>query len=226
MGFVSCLGHDIFFGGKHSMKFSATRSWGFDHQKETWEALPPMLSRRVGAAANTSAFLASLFPPSTAWRGFSSWGSCCGRMLLCLWWLGWTPVSASRNMEFKFHAWNLKKHKPSLDCFENGKLQLAFFNITTSQLDVFSFRFLFFRFLSASVSAKLCLLCSQASQFCWALQSYDGCMGSSTTYAREAIFWSLDAVKKTIIKSWDVLSLLMEWYCWGFKNLAITTREV
>lgn len=96
MVFLFGYGHDIYFlVGKHSMEISATRPWGFDHQKETWEALPPMLSRRVGAAANTSASLASLFPPSTTWRGFSSWGSCCGRMFLCLWWLGWTSVSAS-----------------------------------------------------------------------------------------------------------------------------------
>lgn len=44
----------IFWWESIPWNFSATRSWGFDHQKETWEALPPMLSRRVGAAANTS----------------------------------------------------------------------------------------------------------------------------------------------------------------------------
>lgn len=121
-----------------------------------------MLSRRVGAAANTSVPGIPVSPINHVAWVFKL------RQLL------WQDVSmfAVVGMDVSFslkkygiqvsHAWNLKITHRVWTVLKMANFRWLFLNITTSQLDVFSFGFLFFQgFLSASVSAKLCLLSSE-----------------------------------------------------------------
>lgn len=206
------------------MKIFRNQIWGFDHQKETWEALPPMLSRRVGAAANTSVPGIPVSPINhVAWVKAEA-AAVAGCFYVCGGWDG--RQFRPQKYGIQVSRLELENHKQSLDCFENGKLHF-FLNITTSQLDVFSFRFLFFQgFLSASVCLPNCL--SHVHRRLNSAERFNPMTG-----AWEALPPMQERRFLGLLISWKKQSNL-GMFCpcwwndtgWWFKNTAITTREV